>query len=136
MQDATLQIFGYIEQLVDNADTQIQQITKATEEVMYVSDSNHKIAERAQKLYYVAHEARQAANRGRQAVQQTMRGMERINANVDSTSRKVHSLGDRSREIGTIVEVISGLIHTSISLCLCFSPLSVHIRMTWTKLLQ
>lgn len=109
VQNATLQMFGYMEQLVDNAEMQNQQITTTREEVIGVSDSINRIADRAQKLYHVAHEARQVANRGRQAVQQTMVGMEHINEDVDATSQKVLSLGERSREISTIVEVISSI---------------------------
>ncbi|MBV9229768.1 MAG: HAMP domain-containing protein, partial [Chloroflexi bacterium] len=109
VQNATLQAFGYMEQLVDNADTQFQHITRATEEVSQVASSNRQIAERAQVLYNVAHEARQTAHKGRRAVQQTVKGMNRINENVSSTSKKVLSLGERSREISSIVEVISGI---------------------------
>ena len=109
VQNATLQAFGYMEQLVDNADMQIQKITQAGDEVGNVAASSRKIAERAQALYNVANEARQAAHRGRKAVQKTVKGMELINENVGTTSKKVASLGNRSREISNVVEVISGI---------------------------
>jgi methyl-accepting chemotaxis protein len=109
VQNATLHAFGYMEQLVDNSDTQIQQIMHATEEVGHVAVSSRQIAERAQMLYNVADEARQAAHRGRKAVIQTVRGMDHINENVGSTSQKVLSLGERSREISSIGEVISSI---------------------------
>lgn len=109
VQNATLHAFGYMEQLVDNSDAQIQQIMHATEEVGHVAVSSRQIAERAQMLYNVADEARQAAHRGRKAVIQTVRGMDHINENVGATSQKVLSLGERSREISSIGEVISSI---------------------------
>jgi methyl-accepting chemotaxis protein len=109
VQNATLQAFGYMEQLVDNADMQIEEITQASGEVENVAASSQKIADRAQALYNVANEARQAAHRGRNAVKQTVRGMEHINENVNTTSQKVTSLGNRSREISNVVEVIANI---------------------------
>ncbi|HLI88743.1 MAG TPA: methyl-accepting chemotaxis protein [Ktedonobacteraceae bacterium] len=109
VQNATLQVFSYMEQLVDNSDMQIEQITSSTEEVVQVAASSRQLAERSQMLYDVAEEARQAAHRGRRAVQQTVKGMERINENVGATAQKVLMLGDRSREISSVVEVISSI---------------------------
>jgi methyl-accepting chemotaxis protein len=109
VQNATLQLFGYIEELVDRADLQIQQISRATQEVSNMAASSRKVAERAQSLYSVAYEARQIAHGGRSAVQQTIEGMERINENIRATSVKVASLGVRSREINEIVETMSSI---------------------------
>ncbi|HEX4206592.1 MAG TPA: methyl-accepting chemotaxis protein [Ktedonobacteraceae bacterium] len=109
VQSAALQAFGYMEQLVDNADTQIKQITQATSEVGHVATSSRQVAERAQALYNVGSDARLAAQRGRSAVQQTVKRMEYINENVGSTSQKVQSLSERSREISSIVDVISSI---------------------------
>jgi len=109
VQMATLQVFGYMEQLVDNADVQLQHTTQAAGEVSHLASSSHRIAERAQVLSDVAREARQAALKGRQSVQQTVNGMKHINENVGATSSKVLLLGERSREISNIMEVISNI---------------------------
>jgi methyl-accepting chemotaxis protein len=109
VQMATLQVFGYMEQLVDNTDTQLHHTTQAAGEVSHLASSSHRIAERAQMLAEVAREARQAALRGRQSVQQTIDGMKHINENVGVTSTKVIMLGERSREINNIMEVISNI---------------------------
>lgn len=118
VQHAILQLFGYIEQLVDHTDLQIQHIGRATSEMENMATSSHKVAERAQNLSSVAHQARQVAQGGRSAVKQTFDGMERINTNVHATSAKVSSLGERSREINNIVEVISGIAHQTNRLAL------------------
>jgi methyl-accepting chemotaxis protein len=109
VQNSALQAFGYMEQLVDNTDAQIENITKATGEVNHVAASSQQVAERTQTLFNVAHEARQSAQRGRKAALQSVRGMENINKNVGATSKKVLSLGDRSREVSGIIQVISGI---------------------------
>jgi methyl-accepting chemotaxis protein len=109
VQNATLQLFGYIEELVDRADLQIQQIARTTQEVSNMATSSRRVAERAQSLYSVAYEARQIAHGGRSAVQQTVDGMDRINENIRATSVKVASLGVRSREINEIVETMSSI---------------------------
>jgi len=109
VQNAALQAFGYMEQLIDNADGQIQQITQAAGDVGHVAVSSRKIAERAQILNSVALEARNTAHKGRSGILQAINGMTRINENVTSTSKKVLSLGDRSREISNIVTVISNI---------------------------
>ncbi len=109
VQNATLQLFGYIEELVDRADLQIQQIARATQEVGNMAASSRRVAERAQSLYSVAYEARQIAHNGRSAVQQTVEGMDRINENIRATSVKVATLGVRSREINEIVETMSSI---------------------------
>jgi methyl-accepting chemotaxis protein len=98
-----------MEELVDRADIQSQQIVRATGEAGNMATSSRRVAERAQSLYSVAYEARQIALGGRKAVQQTVEGMERINDNVRATSVKVSSLGVRSREINDIVEAISSI---------------------------
>lgn len=109
VQNATLQMYGYIEQLADSSDTQIQQIARATVEVDNMAESSRRVAERADTLSRVAYEARQIAQGGRSAVQQTVEGIARINANIRDTSMKVLSLGARSLEINDVVEAISNI---------------------------
>src|SRR5437764_6186902 len=105
-------------QLVEVADTQIKQITGAAIEVERMADSSRQVADRAQVLYGVAREARQTAETGRGAVQHTVEGMERIHEYVQDTSSKVQTLGDRSREINNIVEVIANIAHQTNRLAL------------------
>src|SRR5437588_7506474 len=83
-----------------------------------MSDSSRQVAGRAQVVYGVAREARQTAETGRGAVQHTVEGMERIHEYVQDTSSKVQTLGDRSREINNIVEVIANIAHQTNRLAL------------------
>jgi len=83
-----------------------------------MADSSRQVAERAEVLSDVANEARQMAQTGRGVVQQTVEGMGRINENVQTTSNKVQLLGERSREINNIVEVISNIAYQTNRLAL------------------
>jgi methyl-accepting chemotaxis protein len=107
VENSTTLTFQSMVQLVGNADVQIQQIGRATQEVEHMADVNRQVAERAQSLYMSAHEARQMAQIGRDSVQQTIEGMGRIQAYVQDTATKVQALGESSREIDNIVGVIA-----------------------------
>jgi len=118
VENSTTMTFERMTQLVESADNQINQIAGAAIEVEGMADSSRNVAERAQVLFGVALEARRTAESGRQAVQQTVEGMGRINAYVQDTSGKVQTLGERSREINNIVEVISSIAHQTNRLAL------------------
>jgi methyl-accepting chemotaxis protein len=118
VENSTTMTFERMTQLVESADNQINQIAEAAIEVEGMADSSRNVAERAQVLYSVAREARRTAEGGREAVQQTVEGMGRINEYVLDTSSKVQTLGERSREINNIVEVISNIAHQTNRLAL------------------
>ena len=115
---STSAIFDRLTQLVETGDIQLNQISNAAVEVEHMADSSRKVADRAEILYGVAHDARQSAQGGRAAVQQAVEGMGRIHENVQETSSKVQTLGERSREINNIVEVISTVAHQTNRLAL------------------
>ncbi len=118
VENSTLQTFDRMTQLVKNADNQIHQIGQSVIEIERMANSSRQVAERAKVLSDVANEARQMAQTGRGVVQQTIEGMGRINENVQTTSNKVQLLGERSREINNIVEVISNIAYQTNRLAL------------------
>jgi methyl-accepting chemotaxis protein len=118
VESSTTMTYERMSQLVETADIQIKQITGAAVEVEKMADSSRQVAERTQVLYSVAREARQTAETGRGAVEQTVEGMGRIHEYVQETSSKVQTLGDRSREINNIVEVIANIAHQTNRLAL------------------
>src|SRR5712692_6704212 len=118
VENSTTMTFERMTQLVKSADIQIEQIAEAAIEVVHMADSSRNVAERAQVLFAVAREARPTAETGRESVQQTVEGMERIHVYVQDTSSKVQTLGERSREINNIVEVIANIAHQTNRLAL------------------
>jgi methyl-accepting chemotaxis protein len=118
VENSTTMTYERMTQLVEADDIQIQQIADAAVEVEHMADSSRQVADRARVLYNVAREARQTAQTGRDSVRQTVEGMSRINENVLETSTKVQTLGESSREINNIVEVISNIAHQTNRLAL------------------
>lgn len=118
IEQSTMQTSDRMGGLVKTADFQIQQIASAAAEVERMALNSQQVTDRAQALTSSAREARFNAQGGRQAVQQTVEGMERIHTNVQETSSKVHTLGERSREINNIVEAISNIAHQTNRLAL------------------
>lgn len=109
VQDSTVQTYRHMTELVANADTGIQQIRKAENEMKTLSFASTKVVERAQALQTVAGETRQNASAGRNALIQTFSGIERIHQNVHVMAGKIQSLGDRSREVSHIMGVITSI---------------------------
>src|SRR6266487_868810 len=118
VENSTTMTFERMSQLVETADAQIKQIAEAAIEVERMANSSRQVAERTQILYTVARAARLTAESGREAVLQTVEGMGRIHEYVQDTSGKVQTLGDRSREINNIVEVIANIAHQTNRLAL------------------
>jgi methyl-accepting chemotaxis protein len=109
VQASTLQVFGYIEQLVDSTEVQNRQIHKTATDIESMANFHRKAAERAAVLYKKAQEAHETVLDGRTMIQRAINSIERVNDNVHTTSVQVVNLGDRSREISNIVEVITGI---------------------------
>jgi len=98
-------------QLVMSADVQINQIIQAAREVEHMAGVSRQVAERAQSLHKTAVDARQTAQVGRQSVQSTVEGIGRIQDHVQATSSKVQTLGERSRTINNVIEIIASIAH-------------------------
>jgi methyl-accepting chemotaxis protein len=118
VEDSTISILDHMGQLVETGDIQLNQIAQSTVEVEHMANSSRQVADRSQTLYSVAQDARRNAQGGREAVQQAVEGMGRIHQNVQTTANKVQTLGENSREINNIVEVISSIAHQTNRLAL------------------
>ena len=118
VEESTTMTSDRMGELVETADRQIQQIANAAIEIERMAMTSQQVAGRAMALASSAREARVNAQGGRLAVQQTIEGMGRIHSNVQETSNKVQTLGDRSREINNIVDAISTIAHQTNRLAL------------------
>jgi methyl-accepting chemotaxis protein len=114
----TTTILDRMTALVETGDAQITQIEEAALEVEHMAASSRQVAERSQVLYEVARDARKDAQIGRESLTLAVEGMGRISDNVQATAGKVQTLGERSREINEIVDVISGIAHQTNRLAL------------------
>jgi methyl-accepting chemotaxis protein len=96
-------------QLVETSNKQIEQIGTARVEGERGTAASRQISERAKHLYEVARLARQDATTGRDSLRQASSGLNRISENVQSTSLKMRTLEERSREINDIIDTISNI---------------------------
>jgi len=107
IQRSTSEILHSAESMRMAASQQSSQIRNASEAVNAMSHTTQRMAENAKAATQTSVEATQAAVKGGTAVAETIKGMQRIRATVQSTGKKIKGLGERSLEIGAIIEVIS-----------------------------
>ena len=89
------------------AEQQSSQIRNASDAVNAMSLTTQRMSENAVAATQTSVKATQAAVKGGTAVSETIKGMQRIRATVQSTGKKIKGLGERSLEIGAIIEVIN-----------------------------
>ena len=68
-----------------------------------------KLAQSTITVSEESHETTKEANEGNEAIQKVIYQMDKIHESVDNTSNVLQQLADRSKEIGSILEVITGI---------------------------
>lgn len=106
---ATDTMLGAIGEMSRGAEEQVVQINKASSVVDSMAMSMQQVASNTEEAANAARHATEAANKGEKAVAETIAGMHRIRSTVQGTSKKIKSLGERSMEIGKIIEVINDI---------------------------
>ncbi len=107
IQRSTADILHSAERMRLGAEQQAAQIRNASDAVNTMSQTTQRMAENAEAATQTSVKATQAAVKGGAAVSETIKGMQRIRATVQSTGKKIKGLGERSLEIGAIIEVIN-----------------------------
>ncbi len=107
IQRSTGDILQSANRMRSGAEQQASQIRNASEAVNAMSLMTQRMAESADAATQTSVKATQAAVKGGAAVTETIKGMQRIRATVQSTGKKIKGLGERSLEIGAIIEVIN-----------------------------
>lgn len=97
------------EKLASGAVDQSETVSRTTTTVEALSDKIDRISQNAEDAAESCEKARLEARRGLDQVHSVIEGMDRLRAQVELNGRKVRRLGDRSVEIGTIVELIKGI---------------------------
>lgn len=96
-------------QMMLAAQRQSQGIQDAGQEVAHLVDSIRTVSSAAADAAGVARRALGAAAKGEDAAKDTIRGMSEIRAQIQDTSKRIKRLGERSQEIGEIVELIADI---------------------------
>ncbi len=107
IQHSTSDILKASERMRRGAEQQTAQIQGASGAVNEMSHTIQRMAENAEAATQASLRATQAAVKGGTSVAETIKGMQRIRAAVQTTGKKIKGLGERSLEIGAIIEVIN-----------------------------
>jgi twitching motility protein PilJ len=95
--------------MATGATDQSETVSRTTSTVEALSDKIDRISQNAENATEACERTRQEAKRGMEQVQRVIEGMDRLRAQIEINGRKARRLGDRSVEIGTIVELIRGI---------------------------
>lgn len=98
-----------IEGVAKGAQEQAKAISKASQVTARINSSIEQVANNAQSVARDSAEAAQQSRNGAQTVKETILGMETIRNKVSLAARKVEEMGNRSGEIGVIVETIEDI---------------------------
>ncbi len=90
-------------------DVQSEKITQISTAIEQISHSIQEVASKSSEASTNAQEAGVTANSGGQVVQNTIEGMNSINAAVMASSESVAKLGERGAQIGEIIGVINDI---------------------------
>jgi chromosome segregation ATPase len=97
------------EQIASGAMDQSDTVARTTTTVEVLSDKIDQISQNAEAATQAGQRTRQEALRGIEQVQGLIQGIDRLRSHVEANGRKVRRLGDRSGEIGTMVDLIEGI---------------------------
>jgi twitching motility protein PilJ len=100
------EILAAAEQIAAGAQRQAEEITKNSSAVEEMAASMTQVSRNAELSAEAARRALGRAEHGDRAMADTAEAMRRINAAVQQTSGKMHSLGARSQEISEIITLI------------------------------
>lgn len=106
---ATEEISCSMEDIAEGARNQAQGVKKSTDVIYQMSTSLTKVTIGAGKISGSIHKSLEKAHVGTSSIEQAGKQMESIYSNVHELARVINGLGERSNEIGKIVEVITGI---------------------------
>ncbi|MCS6775816.1 MAG: HAMP domain-containing methyl-accepting chemotaxis protein [Chloroherpetonaceae bacterium] len=86
---------------------QQQAVAQANHGILQTAECVNEITQAAQQMSRASTEAAQVATQGSSAVQEALAGMARIRQQIEEASRITRDLGNKSQEIGAIVETIN-----------------------------
>jgi methyl-accepting chemotaxis protein len=81
----------------------------ASDITVQLSDAIQQVAGNAQAVTQESNQAAEAARQGTKTVETTIEGMKKIQEKVGASAQKVHEMGNRSDQIGAIVETIDDI---------------------------
>ncbi len=109
MSASTEQISQAVQQIAQGAQDTASQVDRGSREIKRLSDIINSVADSAGAAAEIAREAEESAKEGGKSAEAAARKMAAILEVTEDTAAKVRELGNRSKEISKIVEVISSI---------------------------
>lgn len=106
---ASEQITFAVRQIAAGADTQVQSITATSVSMNQMSAGVQQISANSQEVASTAKYATEIAHNGRNIIDRSMDKIETVTTTVMQSAEMMLHLGDRSKAIGNIVDVITGI---------------------------
>ncbi|MDA8146374.1 MAG: phosphate/phosphite/phosphonate ABC transporter substrate-binding protein [Thermaerobacter sp.] len=98
-----------IHQIAAGAQEQAQNVSHTAEIINQMAQAIEDIAANAQRVAAASTEMAEQAGKGGQAVERTVEGMDQIQRTVYASAERIRELGQRSQQIGDIIQVISDI---------------------------
>jgi len=108
---STEEISSTIEQITEGAVRQTDMVDKLSNLIKEMAESMETVAQRARESADKSSKASKAAENGSEQAVAVMAKLKEVLDNVESSSAVVFKFGDKSKEIGKIVEVITKIAH-------------------------
>lgn len=106
---AVVQIAGSINDVAQGAEKQMHAVNNTSAIVEEIYSSIQHVAENAGHAAKNSSEVSEKAKKGDQSVEEAVTQMAQIEKTVNTSAQVIAKLGDRSKEIGQIVDTISGI---------------------------
>jgi methyl-accepting chemotaxis protein len=98
-----------IEGVARGAQEQTGAVSQSADMTFKIGETINRVAGSAEGAAQETHQAAQAAKTGALSVGGTLRGMEKIREKMDITAEKVRQMGERSEQVGAIIEAIENI---------------------------
>lgn len=109
MNASTQQVSSAIQQISKGAQSQASQVEDSAKVTKEMSDSVDEVVKRAEASVKSSMEANESVDVGRKTVEETVSKMTEIQKVVVDSAGVIKNLGDRSKEISEIVDVITNI---------------------------
>ena len=106
---AANQVAGSITEVAQEAETQMQATNEAGQFIKQISASIAQVSQNSEQVATSANHTMQTATDGEGIIERAVTEMQTIKEKTNATSTVISKLEDKSKEIGQIVETISGI---------------------------
>ncbi|WP_035299193.1 methyl-accepting chemotaxis protein [Brevibacillus thermoruber] len=106
---AAKQIAETVQGVVLGTDKQVQGVEEGSREVQEMAAGIRQISSRAERVTAAAVDTSELATNGNRTIQEAVTRMNGMSETIDHLSRLVRGLGERSRQIGQIVDAITDI---------------------------